>query len=228
MPTKAPMRLTNLFGIKAAVAILMAGLLSACGAKSVDRDFTLSPDSETGLIIGSATSSKENSSYDATMYFRYTEAGKEDLIGFGNSGFIQGLTPNNLLGSHPPSDFQDTDGRLFAIALKPGDYSFATWEVDNGSNAFIAPIDRRPMAFTVRKGEATYIGNLHMELKTSKNIFGITIISDAAPQVVDKSERDIPMLLQRYPNLSRENIEIRLIDDRPWGGDGSAAQSQKQ
>lgn len=67
-----------------------------------------------------------------------------------------------------------------------------------------------------------------MDLRTGKNIFDITIISDSAPRVVDKSERDIPILLERYPNLSRESIEIRLLDDRPWGGDGSAAQSQTQ
>ncbi len=48
-----------------------------------------------------------------------------------------------------------------------------------------------------------------------------SIIAGARPEITDRSERDIPMLLKRYPNLTREDITIAILDDRPWGGKGT-------
>lgn len=201
--------------------VIAALLLSGCAAKSVEQEFTFSPEAETGLIIGSATSSKEYSNFDTTTYFRYAKADGLGTLDLSTAGFIQPRRRSFMLGPRSDSEFQDADGSLFALSFAPGDYVFETWEVLNGNNGVISPIDRNSVTFTVRKGEAIYIGNLHMNLRKGQNVFGISIIAGARPEILDKSERDIPMLLKRYPNLKREDITISILDDRPWGGKGA-------
>jgi hypothetical protein len=208
--------------------VLVALIVSGCATKSVDQNFAFTPGTETGLIVGSASSSDENSAYDATVSFRYSPARMNDALDFKNSGHIEALSPSLWFGRGGPSDFKDVAGKLFAIALKPGNYSFTSWEINNGSNAIIYPIDPKPLAFTVRKGKATYIGNMHMYLRTGRNFFGITIIADGRPSITDKSERDIPLLLKRFPKIAREDIEIHVLDDRPWGGNGPPKDIQAQ
>lgn len=206
-----------------ALALLFATLLlTGCAAKSVEQNFAFSPEAETGLVIGSATSSKKYSHFDTTTYFRYAKAGGLGALDLKTAGFIQPRRRSFTLGPRADSEFQDADGSLFALSLAPGDYVFETWEVLNGNNGVISPTERNSIPFTVRKGQAVYIGNLHMHLGRGKNIFGVTIIADARPEITDQSQRDIPMLLQRYPNLKREDITITILDDRPWGGKGPA------
>lgn len=202
------------------VVILIGFLLSGCATKSVETNFAFTPETETGLIVGSASSGEENSWYDAAVRFRYSLAGKQDSFADTSAGFIEALPYDPFLGPSGPSDFADASGTLFAIPLPPGDYVFYKWDIDNGSNAIIYPIDPKPLPFTVKKGEATYIGNLHMHLRTGRNILGITIIADGQPAISDRSDRDIPLLLKRYTNLKREDIVIQILDDRPWGGSG--------
>lgn len=221
--------LNRLVSNPARFAFLLAGLLlSGCATKSADTSFAFTPETETGLIVGSASSAEENSWYDAAVRFRYAIAGRQDSFGNKGGGFIEALPNHPLLGPSGPSDFADATGTLFAIPLPPGDYVFHEWDIDNGSNAIIYPIDPKPLPFTVKKGEATYIGNLHMHLRTGRNILGITIIADGQPAITDRSERDIPLLLERYANLKREDIVIRVIDDRPWGGKGPPARIEAQ
>ena len=229
MKNQKPSFLECLFQNPTRFALVVVGfLLSGCATKSVGTEFAFTPESETGLIIGSASSSQEDSWYSASVRFFYAKANDENPLGASTSGFIQALPRNPLLGTTGPSEFQGTDGSLFAIALPPGDYVFSTWDIDNGSQAIIYPVDPKPLTFKVRKGEATYIGNLHMFLRTGKNLLGITIIADGRPIIADKSDRDIPLLLERYPNIMRADIRIEIIDDRPWGGKGPPARIEAQ
>ena len=207
----------------ARIAVFLAGLtLSGCAynADSVDRDFAFTPETDTGLIIGSATLGEGNHWYAASFRFHYSRAGEPDIFGGKGRGFISAFPYNSLMRRTEPSDFKNATGTVFAIPLAPGNYVFDKWDLDNGATAMIHPVNPLPLKFTVRKGEATYIGNLHMHLHAGRTLPGIGVIGSGRPAILDRSERDIPLLLQRYPNIKRQDIDVRIIDDRPWGGKG--------
>lgn len=211
-------------------AIVIAGLLlSGCATKSVGTDFAFTPETETGLIIGSASSEKKGESwYDGIVKFYYVKTSDAGKLGNRNAGFIYAVPPSLPLGAPGPSEFSDSDGSVFAIALQPGEYIFNNWEIEVGSNIIIYPIEPKPLTFTVHKGRATYVGNLHMFFATGRNIIGFPTIADGRPAITDRSDRDIPLLLSRYPNLKREEVEIEIIDDRDWGGKGPPARIEAQ
>lgn len=201
--------------------LLIAIALSGCATKSVDTSFAFTPETETGLIVGSASADKKDESwYDGLVKFYYIKTDEVGKLGTKNAGFIYALPPTLPLGTPGDSEFSDSDGSVFAIAVEPGEYILHRWEIEVGAYAIIYPVDPAPLPFTVEKGQATYVGNLHMSFQTARNIIGLTSIADGRPAISDRSERDIPMLLNRYPNLKREEIEIEIIDDRPWGGKG--------
>lgn len=62
----------------------------------------------------------------------------------------------------------------------------------------------------------TVLGNLHGNLSTGANLLGITIVGDAYPEIRDKSERDIRLVLQMYPQFAGR-INIELLPTGPWG-----------
>ncbi len=200
-------------------------VLSGCAYNtgSVDKDFAFTPETDSGLIIGSATLGEGNRWYEASFRFHFSEAGEPDIFGGRGGGFISAFPYNSLMRRTEPSDFKNATGTVFAITLAPGDYVFDNWDLDNGSTAILYPVNPKPLKFTVRKGEATYIGNLHMYLRTGRSLAGIRVVADGRPAILDRSERDIPLLLQRYPNIKRQDIDVRIIDDRPWGGKGPPA-----
>ncbi|WP_282610342.1 hypothetical protein [Pelagibius sp. Alg239-R121] len=208
----------------ACLQVMAAGIaiavLSGCDAKSIDTNFAFTPETKTGLIIGSASSSREYSRYAATVRFLYAKAGQQSSARQQNTGFIQSLPVDPLTLKPGSSELTGTDGTLFAISLTPGNYILEGWNIDSGTDAVVRPPDPKPLTFQVHQGKATYIGNLHMFVRIGQSPQGVTVISGAQPVIIDKSERDIPLLLQRYRNIKREDIEVYIIDDRPWGGLG--------
>lgn len=217
--------LEGLFQNPARFALVLFGfLLSGCATKSVGTDFAFTPESETGLIIGSASADKKDESwYDGLVKFYYIKKSEVGKFGTKHAGFIYAVPPSLPLGAPGPSEFADSEGSVFAIALAPGDYILHRWEIEVGAYAIIYPVEPPPLPFTVEKGQATYVGNLHMFFQTGRNVIGLTSIADGRPVITDRSDRDIPLLLERYPNIKREEIEIEIIDDRPWGGNGPPA-----
>ncbi|TQV82135.1 hypothetical protein [Denitrobaculum tricleocarpae] len=225
MKTPSSSSVHRLTSNPALFALLLIGfVLSGCATKSVDTSFAFTPETETGLVVGSASSDvKDESWYDGLVKFYYIKTDEIGKLGTKNAGFIYALPPTLPLGAPGDSEFSDSDGSVFAIALEPGDYILSRWEIEVGAYAIIYPVDPAPLPFTVEKGKATYVGNLHMFFRTARNIIGLTSINDGRPAISDRSERDLPLLLERYPNLKREEIEIEIIDDRPWGGKGPPA-----
>ena len=83
-------------------------------------------------------------------------------------------------------------------------------------NFKLVPINRPPtLEFDLKPGEVVYIGNLHMNIKTGKNLFGWTINGDAYAQVLDRHERDLNLLNARYPQFSSK-VVTRLLPIGPW------------
>ena len=214
-----------------AVSIVLAALvLSGCAfnTSSVDKDFALTPEADAGLIIGSATLGEGSHWSPASFRFHFSKVEKTGLFGGKDSGFISAFPYNSIMRRTEPSDFKTATGTVFAISLAPGDYVFDNWDLDNGETASIHPVNPKPLTFTVRKGEATYIGNLHMHLLRGRYQRGVGFIGSGKPAILDQSARDIPLILERYPNIERQDIIVRIIDDRPWGGKGPPSRVEAQ
>lgn len=208
--------------LRALGIVFTALVLSACAfnTSSVDNDFTFTPEADAGLIIGSATLGEGYHWSPASFRFHFSKVEKTGLFGGKDSGFISAFPYNSIMRRTEPSDFKTATGTVFAISLAPGDYVFDNWDLDNGETASIHPVNPKPLKFTVRKGKATYIGNLHMHLHKGRYQRGVGFIGSGKPAILDRAARDIPLLLERYPNIERQDINIRIIDDRPWGGKG--------
>ena len=55
-----------------------------------------------------------------------------------------------------------------------------------------------------------------------ENIFGIPILVDGEATITDRSSRDLPLIMKRYSNLRREDIDVLIPDDTAWRGLGAA------
>lgn len=199
--------------------------LTACATKSVEKDFSLTPGSDKGLIIGSVTAETTPSAYISETRFFYQKKTATPVPGFENPFIYVETGPGYSVRG---GDFEYFNGTVFAIELPAGEYIFNDWRLINGEALEVIPINPRPVSFTVHGGRATYIGNLHMTFKEGKNLFDQPIITDGSPSIDDQSIRDIPLLLERYPNISRKSIDVRIIDGRPWGGKAPKPQINAQ
>lgn len=114
------------------------------------------------------------------------------------------------------SAFQDSYGQLLVLALPSGKHEIDSWQITNGTGLRIFSKEKPvPLVFEVSKGQIKYLGNLHANLQTGKNLFGMTITGNGFPEVRDQGKRDIPMLEEKYPQF-KGKVAIDLLPLGPW------------
>lgn len=114
------------------------------------------------------------------------------------------------------SDFKKTNGRLFALEVPAGKHQVDSWNVDTGNATLYPKIGPNPLIFEIQTGEVIYIGNLHMEYKTSEGVLGLKVTTHATPEIKDKRERDLKVFLDRYKNYKKEQITYQVLPIGPW------------
>jgi len=78
--------------------------------------------------------------------------------------------------------------------------------------------------FSIESGKATYVGDIHMEIRSGANLIGIQVIADAIPSVRDRRERDIPMIVTEFPMVKEDMIRYEILDNQDFnGGEGIKA-----
>lgn len=198
-------------------ALLVAGLAGCAASPDLPSTYTLDSNRAEGLAIVSLTLSgkplEKVSDYEyqirevlprgeayAVVSQHYASArqharsvqdeGKERP--FTHSVVVKG--PNNI----DALDIQDAGkatGRLAALRLSPGDYEFHSWQVREPSpygETEYRPAREFVYRFSIKPGEATYIGRLNLHLG-SRNTERIT--------VNDRQVEDMSLLGQKYPAL---------------------------
>jgi len=197
-------------------------LLQACSSnpvKSIDSNqpITLSPG--TGMIVGSVTAPRVMHYWEKSN-FRYRKLGES------KSGSLESATPTSDFlwikdhpiqpgGLGPDPGLEAQLGRLFAVKLAAGTYEI--YRLDKKSGLLI---HMQPVRFEVRGGEILYIGNLHVRFclyKPDRRVYR-GYINAGIPSVRDESQRDLPLLLQKFPALAGMNIMQTVIDDYAWRG----------
>lgn len=98
-------------------------------------------------------------------------------------------------------------GEVAVLELPQGDYVADKWSVSLSSGVdFSGPIEMTSektgepvkISFTVRRGQITYLGNVHLSVHTRNNV---------RYEVRDMRTRDIPLVLKKFQNVSAEKIE---------------------
>lgn len=120
-------------------------------------------------------------------------------------------------------DFKGDYGKLVVIKLPEGTHELTSWAIFGYNGSEIRPQDRpRPLKFEIKAGEVKYLGNLHMNMQSNKNIFGARVIPvEGQPEIRDMRQRDITLFEARHPD-AREKIIIDLLPLGHWGsGDPS-------
>lgn len=184
--------------------------LAACASGPSFREPTPDPsvklESPTnGIVVGSATHEIRDGAEAAYAGYRFHRAD--------GGGAWSVVSQQQGLMSRA-RHFEDVNGVVFAKELPAGEYVLTNWWLNNGTGMTVSPREPVPIQFTVRAGEAVYIGNLHMTVRTGDNIFGITITAGGWPEIVDHAERDLPVIRSAYPALP--DIRVGVLDGRHW------------
>jgi hypothetical protein len=178
------------------LALFAALVATSCANVPADYKFDAAKDD--GLIVGSIT-------YDSSIG-RYSliavpsGASKPSVMSVGYSQWPP-LGPLN-------DDALKARGGTYAVAAPAGSYRVVGWEIRQGAKITrnSAPID---VPFTVEKGKASYLGNLHFS-------------QDWDVSLRDRSARDLPVLQARYEALKQAPLQFTIAKDvniEKLGGD---------
>ena len=203
-------------------ALLVAGLSGCAASPDLPSSYALDSNKPEGLAIVSLTLSgkplEKVSGYEyrirealprgeayAVVSQHYASArqharavqdeGKERP--FTHSVVVKG--PNNS----DALDIQDagkTTGRLAALRLSPGDYEFHSWQVREPSpygETEYKPAREFVYRFSIKPGEATYIGRLNLHLGQANN---------QRVAIEDRQAEDMNLLGQKYPALRAARV----------------------
>lgn len=160
--------------------------LAACTKiTDVRTDYSLSGQSGNGLVAMSLTHTLQH----ATIVYQNKDGGS-----IGGGVFATGIF-------HNPFDWENPKGRLVVMELPAGKYEMYRWQAFHGNITYTSKDFSMP--FVVEEGRVNYIGNFFINIDESagKSRF----------ERYDMSKRDIPLLLQRYKNITESQIMKSVV-----------------
>jgi hypothetical protein len=192
---------------------------AACASieqQSVQADFVPGASTSTGVVIGSVTSVPDV--WHEMSTWTYESSASRKLRGVVTSAHP--FNPHFIWGQIPKcaADGLEAEcGRLFALELPVGDYRFTSVAVAQGAYAAVGPV-LAGYDFAVEPGAVSYIGNLNSRIcmaATSRHTNRNGIVA-ATGEVVERFERDWPLLVMKYPVLEGAEPTTALVSGRPW------------
>jgi hypothetical protein len=170
---------------------VMGWVVAGCATPDVPKNFSLSPDSKTGLLIGSVKYRGPVAGY--RVYFKgvsgeekgYFETGSNDIVSFLHSRY----------------DFPDVGGKLQVTELIPGEYEINRWSVEGGATHLN---QTRPFSikFKIEPGKATYIGSFMFTATRSL----VNVVTGVKVDFADAFDEDVKVLRRLYPNLAMTDV----------------------
>jgi len=101
------------------------------------------------------------------------------------------------------AEWASPTGRLVYLDLPEGRYEIYGWQYTAHHDCCLALA--RPLPFLVEEGKGIYIGNIHVRVLPRSAAYKI--------EVSDMSERDIPLVLNRLPNLDPNDVITNILED---------------
>jgi hypothetical protein len=192
--------ITHRFGmiLSLAAAAALAGCAAPQGVANADRSFFTAKRS-TGLLAASVTVSGH---VPGSVWVQ--------LVRSGDSSPPLSIPVNVAsfgLDWDPASDStgRSFQGRVAAVELSPGEYEFGRWVMNVGNSAVYVSGGRIGARVSIKPGEATYAGNIHIDIQRSA---GATLPSRI--DLNDESRRDLPLLVRKYPEMKLESVRIAI------------------
>ena len=121
------------------------------------------------------------------------------------------------LQPHPsvPLDWDEPDwkGGVFSVALPPGEYEFYAMHVGNKQTGRVINTEFS-LPFQVKSEESVYVGELKWS-QTQREVGGLFgskgfIPNPASFSISDRAVRDVPIILERYPELVARPLRVEI------------------
>lgn len=175
------------------IYIIFALVLYGCTLKSynVGEDYILDKNGSTGLLVFSL--SANNAEY-MSILVRSLDGNPDGFYPLWTQ-----LPKGNGL------DWKDPPGRLIVVPAPAGKYEIYDWSqkrMEGASATVVVNAKKFSIQYQVHPGAITYIGNVHLEV--NQNWFRIT--------VKNQKDRDLGLLLTKYPNLRNEQITVQIAE----------------
>jgi len=205
----------------ATMALLALVSMDAHAARKPDQgqaDFNLDAATDTGLLVVSMTMPRFSHGHLAnlrwSLHFRQVHKGgkraSRKSITLEREHFITGRTIRTDFG-------RDIFGVVFAVDLPAGEYVLTRWHLDGNTTSLnIISKNARELPFDIRSGRATYVGNLDMKIGVGKNMLNMDVLADAGMVFSDQHERDILILLKKFPLVTIDQVDVHVTVDPSW------------
>ena len=196
--------------IKLMVMLIPVWALSGCimAVNNVNKGYQFPVEKNEGVLLASITQAGfgARTAISSTYYFRNIETGKKHRIS---------ISPSLLPGLGSNSDFSSDYGKVVAVSLPAGSYEFNSWRASNNQVA-LTPGYLLPVGFTIEKGKSTYVGNIYAQMRSMKNLFGISVLGDVEVFFLDKLQRDLPVITSLYPFVNNQNLTVKIAREGAW------------
>lgn len=192
-----------------AVFLLSAALLG-CAGPQVAKDASLESIKGRGVVVVSVTHDAETGRRSRAQF----------VIDRGTGSFEPRLlrSREDVLGIPKSSDFDEVHGRVYVLDFEPGIHSVDGWQ-SAGEAIRIAPRNApQPLTFEVKAGEVIYIGNLNLNHVSGRNLFGMSVVAAAFPEVRDQRDLDLSIAEAKVPSI-KGRAQVRLLPLGPWSVD---------
>ena len=185
--------------------------LTACAGVSghhIPDEYIALPE-EAALLVGSigVKTAGEDESPNSFSRIKFRQKGDEKRA-------TLVISQSLLFPSDMDYEESDRDGIVFSLALEPGEYEIVnvSFFYNDGSveKSYSAKEDFS-VPFFIEAGRVYYMGEFLAYGRYGKNIFGITIPAGGYFVHHTNYERDLPLLLAKYPELQdREMVQLDL------------------
>lgn len=199
--------------------LFLTALLAGCVTQAQPIKSTDRVDPQQGILLASVTIDDARMVMDGWYFYRpqHSKQGKkpsdEQRLDAANDGMSMSEADDY------PAD-KSKNGRLLAIPLKAGGYELTNWKLyiaQAGGYGYISPRkEPTPLPFTIKAGQVTYLGNLHINTITRKNFFGVVMPFGAYPVIANNEQVDLNLLRTKYPNLAAWPVHSALLDGSQW------------
>lgn len=189
------------------VACLSTALLLGCAGPQVAKDATPESTKDRGIVVVSVTHDAETGRRASAQFVIDKASGQFE------TRLLRSV--EQVMGIPKGSDFDEERGRVYVMDVEPGVHSVDSWQ-SAGDSVRIAPRNApAPLRFEVKAGEVVYIGNLNLNHTTGRNLFGMSVVAGALPEVRDRSELDLAIAERKAPAI-KGRVQVRLLPLGPW------------
>lgn len=189
------------------LACLSSALLLGCAGPQVAKEATPESIKDRGVVVVSVTHDAETGRRARAVFVIDQQAKMVETRVLRSVEEVMGIPKG--------SDFDEERGRVYVLDVEPGVHSVDSWQ-SAGDSVRIAPRNAPPpLRFEVKAGEVVYIGNLNLNHTTGRNVFGMSVIAGALPEVRDRRGLDLAIAERKVPSI-KGRVQVRLLPLGAW------------